>query len=84
MSLVYCRENNLIYTGGHDGTLIAWNFENGYIKYLLHECDKSCTSEDYLKDSKSVDCVSLSNKNVLAYHIGDQEVTSISNSRSDY
>jgi hypothetical protein len=81
MSLVYCRENNLIYTGGHDGTLIAWNFENGYIKYLLHDCDKSCISDSYLKDSKSVDCVSLIPLNDnLATHIRPKEVVSLRNS----
>jgi len=37
MSAIYCLKNNLIYTGGHDGTLISWNFETGYIKYYLHE-----------------------------------------------
>lgn len=58
MSLVFCRENNLIYTGGHDGSLIAWNFETGYVKCNLHDYDKSCMSKEYIKDSKSVDCVS--------------------------
>lgn len=37
MSLVYCRQNGLIYTGGHDGTLIAWSFETGSIKKTLHD-----------------------------------------------
>lgn len=55
MSAVYCLKNNLIYTGGHDGTLLAWNFETGYMKYQMHEYDKSCTSTNYIKDSKSVD-----------------------------
>lgn len=32
MSSVYCLENKLIYTGGHDGTLLAWNFETGTCK----------------------------------------------------
>ena len=37
MSVVYCNYGaGLIYTGGHDGTLIAWNFETGYAKYYLH------------------------------------------------
>lgn len=55
MSAVFCLKNNLIYTGGHDGSLIAWNFETGYIKYQLHELDKKCMSKDYIKQSKSVD-----------------------------
>jgi hypothetical protein len=49
--------NNLIYTGAHDGTLIAWNLDNGAGKYQLSDYDKSCTSDNYIKDSKSVDCL---------------------------
>ena len=55
MSAVFCNSNNLIYTGGHDGTLIAWNFETGYSKHYLHEKDETCTSKDYIKEGKSVD-----------------------------
>jgi len=55
MSAVFCNANNLIYTGGHDGTLIAWNFETGYSKHYLHEKDETCTSKDYIKEGKSVD-----------------------------
>ena len=55
MSAIFCNFNDLIYTGGHDGTLIAWNFETGYIKHYLHEKDPTCTSEEYIKDGKSVD-----------------------------
>ena len=49
--------NNLIYTGGHDGTLIAWNFETGYSKNYLHEHDSTCTSKNYIQESKSVDAL---------------------------
>ena len=45
----------MIYTGGHDGSIIAWNFETGYSKYKLHDNDPSCTSKNYIEDSKSVD-----------------------------
>jgi len=55
MSAVYYPKNNLIYTGGHDGTLIAWNFETKTKKHALHENDPTCTSKEYLKDGKSVD-----------------------------
>ena len=55
MSAAYCRERTLIYTGGHDGTLIAWYFETGYAKQYLHLYDKTCTSQDYIRESKSVD-----------------------------
>jgi hypothetical protein len=59
MCVAYNRENQLIYTGGHDGSLIAWNFETGYIKYYLHELDAGCTTKtgNYILESKSVDCV---------------------------
>lgn len=61
MCVAYNRANQLIYTGGHDGSLIAWNFETGYIKYYLHELDASCMTKsgNYILESKSVDCVSL-------------------------
>lgn len=52
----------MIYTGGHDGSIFAWNFETGYFKYKLHDLDPSCTSDDYIKDSKSVDAMLILNK----------------------
>ena len=55
MSAVFYPRNNLVYTGGHDGTLIAWNFETGYRKHSLHENDPTCESSDPIKDGKSVD-----------------------------
>ena len=57
MSCVYDVEKNLIFTGGHEGSLLAWHFETGFSKYSLHEKDKTCTSEDYVRESKSVDCL---------------------------
>ncbi len=59
MSLAFCRTNQLIYTGGHDGSLIAWNLETGYVKFYLHDYDPTCMSKggNYIKESKSVDCV---------------------------
>jgi len=75
MSAVYCLSNNLIYTGGHDGTLLAWNFETGYMKYLLHEYDKSCTSVNYIKESKSVDMlIILEKKEKLLSMTADQNL----------
>jgi hypothetical protein len=50
MSAVYSGPLNgalgLIYTGAHDGTLIAWNFETGAGKYDLSLNDPSCCSND--------------------------------------
>lgn len=59
MCVAFNRVNQLIYTGGHDGSLIAWNFETGYIKYYLHEMDPTCQSKsgNYILESKSVDCI---------------------------
>lgn len=44
MSCTYDLKHQMIYTGAHDGTIIAWNFETGYSKYKLHELDPTCTS----------------------------------------
>ena len=67
MCVAYNYVNQLIYTGGHDGSLIAWNFETGYIKFYLHELDPTCISKsgEYIKESKSVDCVRSWNLNIL-------------------
>ena len=32
----------MIYTGGHDGTLISWNMESGSAKRYLHDKDPTC------------------------------------------
>ena len=32
MSAVFCLQNNMIYTGGHDGTIFVWSFETGRVK----------------------------------------------------
>jgi len=57
MSVVYVHngQSDLIFTGGHDGTLIAWTLETGYSKFFLHENDPTCTSPNHIKDRKSVD-----------------------------
>lgn len=62
MSVVFDYKNNLIFTGGHDGSLLAWHFETGFIKHYLHECDPTMTSKNkdkfsYIKESKSIDCL---------------------------
>ena len=57
MSCVYDVKTNLIFTGGHDGALLAWHFETGFTKYVLHDSDPTCMSKNYVSDSKSVDCL---------------------------
>ena len=37
MSATYDFPTNLIFTGGHDGTILAWHFETGFIKFYLHQ-----------------------------------------------
>jgi WD40 repeat protein len=67
MCVAYNKENQLIYTGGHDGSLIAWNFETGYIKFYLHELDPTCMSKsgNHILESKSVDCILILYKHSL-------------------
>jgi len=66
MSAIYDVKLNLVFTGGHDGTLLAWHFETGFVKYYLHEMDETCCSKDYILKSKSVDTLALmSDKRIL-------------------
>ena len=58
-SLTFSRQDNLIFTGAHDGSLLAWNFETGQIKAHLHENAVDCMSTNPALDGKSIDCVSL-------------------------
>ncbi len=75
MSVAYDRDNGLIYTGGHDGTLIAWQFETGYLKFDLHTGDKTCRSEAAIVDSKSVDCLLvLEERKLLLSGSADQKM----------
>jgi len=55
MAATYDYENNLIFTGGHDGTILAWHFETGFIKFYLHQQDPTCTSDKHILHAKSVD-----------------------------
>lgn len=75
MSCCFDVKTNLIFTGGHDGTLLAWHFETGFIKFYLHEYDSTCTSNDYIRDSKSVDCLMiLKERRLLVSGTADQYV----------
>ena len=74
----------MIYTGGHDGSLIAWNFETGYVKFYLHDYDPTCMSKagNYIKESKSVDCVNSLKSNLsLAFDFVQKENACFSFSR---
>lgn len=59
----YYKDNiQMIYTGGHDGTLISWSMETGSAKRYLHDKDSTCLSSNKdhnqaIKESKSVDAL---------------------------
>jgi hypothetical protein len=55
MSATYDIKSNLIFTGGHDGTILAWHFETGFIRTYLHSMDPTCTSNNHIVEAKSVD-----------------------------
>ena len=55
MSVIYSKLDNLVFTGSHEGRLIAWNFETKRAKFELHLEDPTCLSETPAKDAKSVD-----------------------------
>jgi len=65
MSCTFDIKNLLIFTGGVDGTLIAWNHDTGFARYYLHEYDPTCKSEDFIADSKSVDALVIMEKKRL-------------------
>jgi WD40 repeat protein len=73
MSVVYYEKNNLVFTGSHEGRLIGWNFETKRAKFELHSEDKTCLSDDPVKDAKSVDCLLiLVEKELLLSGTADQ------------
>lgn len=73
MSSIYDVKQNLVFTGGHDGTLLAWHFETGFIKYYLHDMDPTCCSKNYIHDSKSVDTLAImTKKRILLSGSADQ------------
>jgi WD40 repeat protein len=75
MSATYDVKTNLIFTGGHDGTVLAWHFETGFVKFHLHEMDKTCVSKDYIRESKSVDCLQIMKKQrILLSGSADQTI----------
>lgn len=53
----------------------------------MHDFDKSCTSENFLKDSKSVDCVSVSSwllKLILVINSWEEEIVIVCECRLDH
>ena len=50
VSVCYSSREKLFFTGGHDGSLIAW-IDTGLIKHRLHEKDPTCVPEKPTKPS---------------------------------
>jgi WD40 repeat protein len=65
MSCTFDLKKTLIFTGGVDGTIVAWNLDTGFARYYLHEYDPTCRSEDFISDSKSVDALVIMEVNRL-------------------
>jgi WD40 repeat protein len=57
MVVTYSAQDNLVFTGSHEGKVIAWNFETKRAKHELHSEDDTCVSNEPAKDAKSVDCL---------------------------
>lgn len=73
MSVTYSENDNLVFTGSHEGRLIAWNFETKRAKYELHLEDPTCISDQPAKEAKSVDCLLvLETKGILLSGTADQ------------
>lgn len=59
----YYKDNvQMIYTGGHDGTLISWSMDTGSAKRYLHDKDPTCLASSKepnqaIRESKSVDAL---------------------------
>jgi WD40 repeat protein len=57
MSVTYSYTDDLIFTGSHDGSVIAWHLEGKRGKYEMHLDDDTCLSDNPARDAKSVDCL---------------------------
>lgn len=73
MSCTFDVKTMLIFTGGVDGSIVAWNLETGFARYYLHEYDPTCKSDNYIKESKSVDAlVVMDERRILISMSADQ------------
>ena len=73
MSCTFDLKNLLIFTGGVDGTIFGWNYETKFARYDMHNWDETCTSENFIADSKSVDAlVIMETKRLLISMSADQ------------
>ena len=43
MTCTFHLKTTLIFTGGVDGTLVAWNLDTGFARYHLHQRDDTMT-----------------------------------------
>ena len=75
MSCCFDLKQLLIFTGGVDGTIIGWNYETKFARYEMHKSDPTCTSEDFIAQSKSIDAlVIMDHKRLLISMSADQWV----------
>ena len=73
MSCTFDIDHMLMFTGGVDGTIIGWNFDTKFARYELHLWDSTCTSENFIRDSKSVDSlIVMKEKQLLLSMSADQ------------
>lgn len=75
MSCCFDLEKMLIFTGGVDGTIIGWTYETQFARFYLHEWDPTCTSENFTKESKSVDTlIVMDHRRLLVSMSADQMI----------
>ena len=75
MSCTFDLKSLLIFTGGVDGTIFGWNYETKFARHELHLHDPTCTSENFIADSKSVDAlVIMEKKRLLISMSADQMI----------
>ena len=76
MSCCFDLPNKLIFTGGVDGAIVGWNFDTHFPRWMMHDWDLTeprCQSDDFVKDSKSVDAlVVFEQKQLLLSMSADQ------------
>lgn len=75
MSCTFDIHEKLIFTGGVDGTIIGWNFDTQFARHEMHKWDATCTSVEFIADSKSVDAlIVMDEKRILLSMSADQMI----------
>jgi len=84
MSCIFFLRLALVFTGGLDGTLIAWNLDTGFARYYLHDRDPTMMCKKnpdgtpgntFVEESKSIDqLVIMEEQEILVSMSADQIV----------